>query len=148
MFRELALCQSDQQRANAQNVSLFTLYTGQFMFSTQMFTLTYLLYFPTDAVSLETYPLYSSYLDDFDLDVIWWGEIRYLSLLGVKGQRPWHKAQRPQVEEQNKMKIYITVWNSRKKIKNQQQRQFTVSASRTPQECVEKGKSWNVTEIA
>ena len=71
MFRELALCQSDQQRANAQNVSLFTLYSGQFMFSTQMFTLTYLLYFPTDAVSLETHPLYSSYLDDFDLDVIW-----------------------------------------------------------------------------
>ena len=71
MFRELALCQSDQQRANAQNVSLFTLSSGQFMFSTQMFTLNYLLYFPTDAVSLETYPLYSSYLDDFDLDVIW-----------------------------------------------------------------------------
>ena len=71
MFRELALCQSDQQRVNAQNVSLFTLYSGQFMFSTQMFTLNYLLYFPTDAVSLETYPLYSSYLDDFDLDVIW-----------------------------------------------------------------------------
>ena len=74
-----------------------------------MFTLTYLLYFPTDAVSLENYPLYSSYLDDFDLDVIWWGEIRYLSLLGVKSRRLWHKAQRPQVEEQNKMKIYIIV---------------------------------------
>ena len=71
MFRELAPCQSDQQRANAQNISLFTLYSGQFKFSTQMFTLTYLLYFPTDAVSLETYPLYSSYLDDFHLDVIW-----------------------------------------------------------------------------
>ena len=106
-----------------------------------MFTLNHQLYFPIDAVSLETYPLYSSYHDDFDLDVIWWGEIRYLSLLGVKGQRPWHKVQRPQVEEQNKMKIYITIWNSRKTIKNRQQRQFTISASRTPQECVEKGKS-------
>ena len=117
MFQELALCQSDQQRAYAQNISLFTLYSGQFTFSTQMFTLNYLLYFLTDAVSLENYPLYSSYLDDFHLDVTWWGEIRYLSLLWVKGQRPWHKAQRPQVEEQNKMKIYIIVWNSRKKLR-------------------------------
>ena len=34
---------------NARNVSLFTLYGGQFMFSTQLFTLNDLLYSPTDA---------------------------------------------------------------------------------------------------
>ena len=37
------------RRANAQNVSFFTLYDSYFMFSTQFLTLNYLLYFPTDA---------------------------------------------------------------------------------------------------
>ena len=47
-------------KANARNVSFFTLYGGQFTFSTQLLTLNYLLYSPTDAVpvSLETYTLY------------------------------------------------------------------------------------------
>ena len=40
-FRALALRQSD--RVNAQNVSFFTLYGGQFMFLTQLLTLNYLL---------------------------------------------------------------------------------------------------------
>ena len=39
-FRALALRQSD--RANARNVSFFTLYGGQFTFSTQLLTLNYL----------------------------------------------------------------------------------------------------------
>ena len=49
--RALALHQSLWRRANA--------YGGQFPFSTQLLTLNYLLYSPTDAatVSLETYPL-------------------------------------------------------------------------------------------
>ena len=37
------------RRANARNVSFFTLYGGQFMFSTQLLKLNYLLYSPTDA---------------------------------------------------------------------------------------------------
>ena len=51
--------------ANARNVSFFTLYSGQFTFSTQLLTLNYFLYFATVAaplwatVSLETYLLYS-----------------------------------------------------------------------------------------
>ena len=41
--------QSLWQRANARNVSLLTLYGGQFTFSTQLLTLNYLLYSPADA---------------------------------------------------------------------------------------------------
>ena len=39
------LIQSLWRRANARNASFFTLYGGQFTFSTQMFRLNYLLYF-------------------------------------------------------------------------------------------------------
>ena len=41
--------QSFWRRANARKVSFFTLYGGQFTFSTQLLTLNYLLYSPTDA---------------------------------------------------------------------------------------------------
>ena len=41
--------QSLRRRANARNVSFFTLYGGLFTFSTQLLTLNYLLYSPTDA---------------------------------------------------------------------------------------------------
>ena len=51
------------ERVNARNVGCFTLYGGQLTFSTQLLTLNYLLYSPTNAapVSLETYPLYSPF---------------------------------------------------------------------------------------
>ena len=44
--------QSLWRRANAQNVSFFTLYGGQFTFSTELWTLNYLLYSSTDAAPL------------------------------------------------------------------------------------------------
>ena len=49
--------QSLRRRANARNVSFFTLYGGPSQWPTQSLTLNYLLYSPT--VSSETYPLYS-----------------------------------------------------------------------------------------
>ena len=45
-------CQSLWRRANARNVSFFTLYGGQFTFSTQLLTLNYLLYSPTGVAPL------------------------------------------------------------------------------------------------
>ena len=44
-FRSFALRPSLWWRANARNVSFFTLYGGQFTFSTQLLTLNYLLFF-------------------------------------------------------------------------------------------------------
>ena len=57
-FRALALRQSDWRRANARNVSLFTLYGGQVTFSTQLLTPVLPSQRRSTTVSLETYTPY------------------------------------------------------------------------------------------
>ena len=70
----MALRQSDWQRVIARNVSFFTLYGGQFTFSTQLFTLIYLLYSSTDAAL----PLMKILLAGFFI-FIWQSEVNYIT---------------------------------------------------------------------
>ena len=60
-FRALALRQSLWRRANVRNVSFVSLYGGQFTLSSQLMILNYpiLSHRRRNAISLETYPLYS-----------------------------------------------------------------------------------------
>ena len=65
------------RRANTRKVSFFTLYGGQFTFSTQLLTLNYLLYSPTDAAT------------QFPWKLTPFNDLKWNSLYGVLRHNPY-----------------------------------------------------------